>query len=201
MLKEWINRNFGRTEKFKKLSLEMDMSFSEKDEWGLLNLLKGFQLFHKGDITNILKEKEGFYDSDIRIFDYKYTKGSGDSSSTHKQTVFFIQSKKLNLPEFYLKPEYFLYRIGKYFGIKDIDFQEHPEFSKQYWLKGTDEARIRKEINEEVIHFFTIEKNWSLEGINYYMILYKKDTLLLPEEVKELYEKGKELVTLFVSDS
>ncbi len=56
MLKEWINRNFGRTEKFKNLSLEMNMSFSEKDEWGLLNLLKGFQLFHKGDITNILKE-------------------------------------------------------------------------------------------------------------------------------------------------
>jgi len=199
MLKEWINRNFGRTEKLKNLALEMDMSFSEKDEWGLLNLLKGFRLFHGGDINNILKEKEGFYDADIRIFDYHYTTGSGKSSTTYEQTVFFIQTKKLNLPELYLQPEHFFHRIGNYFGIEDIDFQEHPKFSKQYWLKGNDEARIRQEMNEEVLHFFTIEKDWSLEGVNYYMILYKEDKLLLPEEIKKLYGKGKELVTFFVS--
>lgn len=198
-IKKWIDRHTGRREKFKKIAQELGMNFSTKDEWGTLSLLKDFQLYHSGRITNILEKKAGFYESNIQIFDYHYSTGSGDSETNYDQTVFFIQSKKLSLPEFYLTPEFFLHRIGRHLGIDDIDFQEHPTFSKEYWLKGEDEDRIRTEMSDSVLRFFTIEKDWHLEGNNYFMILYKKDVLMLPEEIKELYQKGEEVAALFVN--
>jgi len=204
MLKEWINRNFKRQEIMEGVAKELGLSYAKKDEFGLIGYMRDFKLFDKGSgkkIKNILqKEKQEFEDVDIRVFDYYYIVSTGKSSVTYSQTVFFLQTKKLSLPQFYMTPEHFLLKIGKHFGMEDINFSEHPTFSDQYWLKGEEEDRIRKTMNEEVIHLFTIEKDWSLEGLNYYLVLYKKNKLMLSEEVKDLYQKGVEVVDLFLAN-
>ena len=103
MLKEWLNRHFHRQEKFEQVAKELDLSYARKDEYGLIEYMRDFRLFRLGGskkITNILtKEKTTFDDPELHVFDYSYETGSNDDTSTYSQTVFFLQSKELALPQ------------------------------------------------------------------------------------------------------
>ncbi len=189
-----FSRNSERIENLKKIAYQLEMEFVEKDEYGLIALLRDFALFRRGHskrIYNIIEKKDDWNQLNLRIFDYKFTVGSGKNSRTLRQTVFFMQSKKLGLPEFLMKPEHFFNKVGNYLGLQqDIDFENFPDFSDQYLLKGEDEEMVRYIMSNDLLQFFTIEKDWALEGINYYLIFYKRNSILSPEGIQELYEKG-----------
>jgi hypothetical protein len=54
--------------------------------------------------------------------------------------------------------------------------------------------------NLQIIHFFTIEKGWTLESVGYYLILYMHDKLIVPDQIKRLYSKGMSLYEQFKSE-
>lgn len=175
------------------------MEYSPTDEWGLTSLLKDFNLFRRGSrkrIKHLLHRQGGLHQMDTRIFDYQFTISTGNSAQTFKQTVFFVESKELGLPQFLMKPETFFHRVGAFLGFEDIDFEEFPDFSENYYLKGEDEDYIRSSLNDEFLKFFSVEKKWYLEGLNYYLIFYRFNKLLTPSRVKELHTKGLELVDM-----
>lgn len=185
------------------LASQLEMSYAEKEEWGLIALLKDFKLFRVGGaqkITNILSKKDEWLETETHVFDYQYTVSTGKSSVSFKQTVFFVNSKKLGLPHFWMKPETFFHKIGHFLGIKDINFEAFPQFSDQYYLKGDDEEYIRATMNEKVLHFFTIEKNWNLEGVNYFMIFYCHNTVIPPHLIKDFYKKGTKICEMLIMD-
>ena len=186
-----------RTEQLEAMARGLGMGFREKDEYGLIALLRDFKLFRKGGrktISNILTKNSSLMEEKVNVFDYRYTISTGKSSRTFHQTVFFIQSKQRAMPEMLMKPEHFFHKIGAWMGMQDIDFEEHPEFSNSYLLQGEDEALIRRTMGHEaVVHFFTIEKNWSLESIGFFMILYQERKLIAPGHLKTLYGKGMDL--------
>jgi hypothetical protein len=186
-----------RTEQLRAVAFELEMDFEEKDEFGMIALLRDFKLFKIGGskkITNILSKTSGLMEEKINVFDYRYTVSTGKSSHTFHQSVFFIQSKQLAMPQMLLKPENFFHKIGAWLGMQDIDFEEHPEFSDRYLLQGEDEERIRRTMsNETVMRFFTVEKNWSLESIGFYLVLYQERKLIDPGHFKTLYGKGMKL--------
>lgn len=199
--------NYNRSKAVAKVAADLNLSYAPTDEFGLINLLKDFELFksagRRKKISNIMGEKSEFNEVNIRIFDFEYigikTKPLGIETlgKDFRQTVFFVQSKKLALPKFYMEPERFFHKVSTIFGVDDIDFEAHPEFSDQYWLKGKDEEAIRASMNEEILRFFTIEKYWNLEAINYYLIFYSKNRLLFGEQLEMLYDKGKQIVEMF----
>jgi len=183
-----------RTQSLAQVAFDLEMTFEPKDEWGSYELLRDFKLFQTGSrkgITNVMRRKDSMLEMEVNIFDYQYTISTGKSSHTYKQTVFFMQSKKLGLPHFWMKPETVFHRFGEWLNLsKDIDFEEFPKFSEQYWLKSADEDYIRATMNDKVLKFFTIEKDWSLEGCNYYLIFYKYNELLPPAIIQNFYQKG-----------
>ena len=182
-----------RSTALRSLAYKMGMEYYAEDDWRMISLMKDFRLFKRGRrkrITNILRSMDELMENKINIFDYQYRISTGNSSRTFKQTVFSIQSKQLGLPEFWMKPENFLHTIGTWLGFEDIDFEDYPEFSRQYFLKGKDEEYIRYTLNDSFLKFFTIERDWSVEGINYYLVLYKRKKLLSPREILYLYKKG-----------
>lgn len=192
-----------RIDALKKVAYDLQMDFREKDDWGMIGFLKGFQLFSRGlgkKVTNILTHQDATIQMESRVFDYTYKISNGKSSKTFKQTVFFIQSKALGLPEFLLKPENFFHKIGVYFGMQDIDFHEYPEFSDQYLLKGKDEDYIRATMTDPVLKFFTVEKDWCLEGVNYFLILYQNNVLLPPGKIRKFYRKGMEIAEMLIQE-
>lgn len=183
-----------RTAHLQRLARELNMSFSETDDWGLMELLNEFKIFKQGrrrKISNILHSVDDFLELNISIFDYEYVVGKNRERNTKRQTVFFFRSRALGLPEMYMKPENVFHRIANYLHLsQDIDFEEFPKFSKQYLLQGEDEEYIRYTMNNEVLTFFTKEKGWTLEAINFFLMFHYNNKLLKPWEIKRLFKKG-----------
>lgn len=180
-----------RPDLFKKLAYQIDANYQELDEYKQMSLLSDFALFRQGGrkkVYNLVTKSDPDYQ--LNIFDYYYTISTGNSAHRIKTTVFFINSKKIALPEFGMKPEGFFHKVGQWLGKEDIDFEQYPKFSNQYWLKGEDEDYIRRTFNKHLLQFFSLEKGWYMEGIGYYMILYKKKKLLSATELAEAYNRG-----------
>jgi len=190
----------SRERQLKKIAYELNLRYTPVATQNLLPYLKDFRLFKRGarrKIRNVLYEEHPLLDYKLHVFDYYFVVGSGNSRKSYKQTVFFIQSKKLGLPEFWMQPEHFFHKIGEYLNLsKDIDFETHPEFSNQYRLKSTDEDYLRATMKEEILHFFTINKQWYLEGVNYFMIFYKKNEIIPGDRIKDFYKSGLELARM-----
>jgi hypothetical protein len=189
-----------RTSAIKDLALLNGFDYEEKDDWGLINLLKDFRLFRKGGskrFRNMLIDRDRARTYDFRVFDYAYTVSTGKSSVTYTQTVFYVHSKNLGLPEFWMKPEHFFNKVASWFGYNDIDFDGYPVFSEQYFLKGPDEYFIRVNMNEDILNFFSFEKGWHLEGVNYFMIMYRHNKLMKPHEIMDFYHTGKRIYNYF----
>jgi hypothetical protein len=197
--------NYDRKNELKALSSKLGMEFSEKDEFKLINRLGSFQLFRKGTfrkISNLMAMDDDWLESRYAIFDYRYTIQQGKTSRTFHQTVFFMDSKKLGLPQFLMKPENFFHRIGKYLNlVKDIEFEAHPEFSEKYLVQSEFPDMLKEMVSPELVRFFTIENKWTLEGNNYFLILYKMNKKLPSESIEEFHKKGLYLVNLLQNEA
>lgn len=192
-----------RAEQLDNIAFQLGMEFNPRDEWGLINYLEDFKLFRRGfakRISNILHRQDDLLNLNTYIFDYRFTVSTGNSARVIRQTVFFIESRKLGLPIFYMRPENIFHRIGEFLGLQDIDFEEYPVFSDNYLLRGDDESYIRASMDESFLRFFSVEKKWYLEGINYYLLFYRRGRLLKPEQIREFYSKGLEIYRLLVSE-
>lgn len=190
----------NRSQQLAEVAYKMGVHFTPEDDWGLFTLLRDFKLFKRGHsrvISNIMQSRDELLETDLRIFDYKYTISTNNSSRRFRQTVFFADSRKLGLPEFRMKPEQFIHKIGSLLGFEDINFENHPEFSHQYYLKSADEEYLRATMHDGILRFFSVEKGWHLEGVNYFLIFYRRNVLLPPERIQQFYMKGLQVFDLF----
>lgn len=188
----------------RKIAEDIGMDFYESDDSGLIDYLNDFKLFSQGrskKIKNMLISVDGEEKLDTRVFDYRYVTGHGKSTRRHNQTVFYLHSEKLGLPHFMLRPENFFHRVGKFLGMPDdINFEEYPEFSKKYLLKGEQEDAIRSAFKDDLLHFFTVEKNWTLEGRKYSLIFYANGQRQNLETIKNFYEKGRLIYNMLTNE-
>lgn len=187
------------------LAHKLQFSFRETDEYGLLEQLGDFRLFQEGrkrEITRILRQQDEMMAFDISIFDYTFQPWTSSSrSSTRYQTVFFLRSGQLGLPELQLQPETLAHKLGELLGMTDIDFVRYPKFSGQYRLTGTDEAYIRHHFTDEVLHYFTENKGWSMEGLGFYLIFYRKGVLIPSAEIEQFYLRGMQIFRLLTDQA
>ncbi len=191
----------NRTARIRNVARALQMNFVGDELFDVQELLTDFKLFDKGrnkKIYNVLHKADDWLELDLRIFDYEYTQNYGKHKKTYRQTVFFMRSRKLGMPEMLMKPETFFNKITEYLNItQDIDFEEYPKFSSQYLLQGEDEEYIRTVMTDKVLKFFTKEKGWTLETLNFFMVLYKHNRVLKPWEINRLYGKGMKLHEMF----
>jgi hypothetical protein len=177
-----------RTEAMRAIAESLEMEFvAEKCDPNTLGL-DGIDLFEKGRSRQVLNLIKGtFEDTNAFIFDYHYVTGGGKNSSHHSQTViaYEICSKDgFQLPQFTCKPERFYHRFADMFGFEDIDFEQYPEFSKAYRLKGENEDSVRKIFNETVIRQLEAEseQRWNVDGSGELLVIHKNDRIIKPED-------------------
>ena len=188
-----------RTEQFALISAELKLNFFPKGTTSLFERLKPFHLFSKGWSRKIKNLMEGEANKvELAIFDYQYTTHGGQHPQTHRQSLLFIRSPKLNLPDFSLRPENVFHKIGSAFGDKDIDFETHPIFSKSYLLRGDNEAAIRGLFNNELLNFIQSQQNISIEGSGDQLIFYRHKNRVKPEEVESFMEEGFQVFDQFL---
>jgi len=75
----------------------------------------------------------------VTLADYNFHRGT-TKSKTKETTLLTIQSNSLRLPPFTLMPSGWLIdSLSSMVGYRDINFDSHPQFSKQYLLRAFDE--------------------------------------------------------------
>ena len=188
-----------RTEQLALISAELKLNFFPKGSTSLFERLKPFHLFSQGWSRKIKNLMEGEANKvELAIFDYQYTTHGGQHPQTHRQSLLFIRSPKLNLPDFSLRPENVFHKIGSAFGDKDIDFETHPIFSKSYLLRGDNEAAIRGLFNNKLLNFIQSQQKISIEGSGNQMIFYRHRNRIKPEEVESFMEEGFQVFDQFL---
>ena len=132
----------------------------------------------------------------LSIFDYRYVTGGGQHSTTHQQSVILMQSDSLELPRFRLKPEGFFDKIGAAIGFQDIDFDENPEFSKAFTLKGDDEPAIRTFFDSKMLTEFLQHQGLAVESDRGLFIYYQTGRKK-PEEIRPFMADGYAIYSAF----
>jgi hypothetical protein len=188
-----------RRETLRATAAQLGLDFAETDQTGLQSGFTGFKLFAHGSGRTIRNIVYGRVDGDVEamLFDYAYTSGSGKNKRTYSQTVAFFQSDRLLIPEFIARPEGLFDKIGQVFGYQDIDMPMHPEFSRRFILRGTDESAIRDFFRPDVVRFFENNTGLSVEAKFDRFIVYRPAKRLKPEEWGAWLAKGREAVKVF----
>jgi len=199
-----LEQNYSRTDLIRSFALSRGMDFREADTFRMISYLRTFRLFRRGGrrrITNICIYKSDFHEHQFRLFDYEYTISTGKTSQTFRQTVFMAMSKETGMPGFRMQPESIFHKIGSFLGLQDIDFEHFPGFSKSYMLRGEDEDLIRDYFTDDILHYFSHEKDWHLEALNFYFIMYRDRKLCAEDDFENFFKKGAKVHELFRSSS
>jgi hypothetical protein len=182
-----------RTQQMQSAAHEIGFDF-RGDIWNhQLNAQKlGTELFKRGTrrrFANLMVGNIAGFDTSL--FDYSYTISAGEDSTTYTQTVVAF-SQELWLPHFELRLEGFFDHITEVFVTRDIDFDFAPEFSRRYFLRGPDEAGIRKLFSHALItslDTLAADEKWHIEGNVTTLIIYRSAKTIEVEELHSFLEK------------
>lgn len=181
-----------QTEAMRAIADELSLSFHPDGDGLIQQTCQKMHLFDQGRRRKFRNMLTGDANNvSMAIFTYQYTTGGGKHQQTHSQTVIFFQATDLSLPEFEVRPEHVFHKIGKVFGYKDINFDSHPQFSKQYLLRGPNEDAIRNYFDLDRLDFIeTLGKRISLEARHDHMIFYRPGKRIKPDAIREFMAEG-----------
>lgn len=186
----------ARGAKVKALANELKWSFFQKAE---PSLLPNFKLLENREGLNPVA-LENFISANIEgnslaVFDHVYRRQSGGGRGgtiTHRETVCYLESGRLNLPFFRVSPEG---TLEKFAGLveTDIDFPNRPLFSDKFFLRSENETAIRQKFNDGVLNFFEQRQGISTAGRANSIYLYYENRLLEPEHIGFLIDSAIQL--------
>ena len=191
-----------RTEELQAVAASLNLAFSKKADDSFVSSLSQFHLFSQGrykKASNVMNGRAN--EIDVSIFDYQYTTGAGKYSNTWLQTVVLFRSSMLHLPQFTLRPEGLLDKIGSAFGSQDIDFDSHPTFSKQYLLRAADEQACGVVFTDSVLEYYDQRKGLSTEGDGDTLLFYRDSKRVPPADIRAFLEEGFGVFSLFKTEA
>lgn len=187
----------NRSEALKNFALNLGFSFVKRFEpKGEILDFKIFQKGHSKKAFNLLEGNRGSHA--YKIFDYRYTIGGGQGSSTQLQTIGFVHLNNLNLPHFIMGTESLFQKFVDKLGFKDIDFENYKEFSDHYYLKGENEAEIRNVFKPYILEYFRSKQiKETIEAKGNSIIFYKLRKRIKPDQLNKFIESFSEMVNIF----
>jgi hypothetical protein len=197
---EWYRKQ-QRAKQLRAIAAQQGYAYAE-DGTGLVGSLGWTGLFshgvHSGQASNALRaEADG---AAVTALDYRYTTGVAKNQRTVRQTVLILDSERLDLPAFTLRPEGLGQKLGGAMGQQDIDFQEQLAFSSAYVLQGSDEAQIRALFDAEKLAFFAERRGLSVEGDGHRLVYYRDHKLVSPKALQSFFEEGRAVLSLMAGE-
>ncbi|MBX2843251.1 MAG: SulP family inorganic anion transporter [Flammeovirgaceae bacterium] len=96
-----------------------------------------------------------------------------------------------SLPRFTLEKEEMLDKVLEFAGFNDIDFDDHPEFSDKFLLKGENELGIRDFFTDEFISHLQTTPEYHLESNGESILIHRFDMSKQWNKTKELFRFAK----------
>ncbi|MDX6746262.1 SulP family inorganic anion transporter [Polaribacter sp. PL03] len=137
-------------------------------------------------VSNVLNN------NDCTIFDVRFSEGEMIAKQVIKATMLHIHTKK-KIPKFTLDKEGVFEYILHFAGYKDINIDNHPDFSKRFYLSGKNEEKIRAFFTDELILFFESNKQYHIEATNVGLLVLSNERLASVKEIKALAYFGASL--------
>jgi hypothetical protein len=189
-------RAVRRTREMGALARRMGWSFEPQPAMDVVPNRKRLGLFtvqmHQR-IRNHLSGAVGEYR--VAVFDLAYSTTRDEGVRGWEQTVVQVQSTRLRLPSFALRPERIFHRAGDGVGGGDIDFGADPEFSRAYQLRGPDEAAIRAAFGDDVRAAFHRGPASSADADGSDFFFWRRGQVARPDEVCALVQAAIEHAT------
>lgn len=133
--------------------------------------------------------------SHFRLFDLSFSEGAFITKEDLKATFLLFESPE-KLPVFVLDKEDFKSTLYQWAGFDDINFTNHPDFSKRFNLRGNDRVAIRKLFHSELIYFFESHPIFHIESNGSHLLIKGKDRLSSLQEIKIMLAFAKDLMNL-----
>ncbi|MEO9570208.1 MAG: SulP family inorganic anion transporter [Polaribacter sp.] len=130
-------------------------------------------------VSNVLSNK------DCTIFDVQFSEGEMIAKQVIKATMLHIRQTK-PIPKFTLDREGIFEYLLEFAGYKDIDINNHPDFSKRFYLSGKNEEKIREFFTDELILFFESNKQYHISATENGILIFGNERLASVKEIKAL---------------
>jgi carbonic anhydrase len=137
-------------------------------------------------------------DFNLKILDLDYHSGELITQENSHSTLAYV-TLPFTLPEFWLHEEDLVERIVALAGFKDINFKEHPDFSKRYYLKGPNPEAVRACFQGELIAFFEANRAYHIEAKQNRLLILDKQRLASLSEMKIMLDFAIRLFNLMHS--
>jgi len=178
--------------------------FAEKEDWMFYPLKVKSALKYK-DFPIQKGNKISFEENILtRYSEYGKIEGSDitlqegvrqEKTETHI-TLIQLSDIGFQIPDFVLEPESLFSKVMEGVSGKDIDFDNHPHFSKKYYLRGPNETHIRNFFTENIIQFLENREEMHIECHRSRLIFYKKRDLMEASEILYTAKFAEELLDL-----
>ena len=176
------------SESMQTMARSLDLKFDPEGHEDLHASLKRFHLATLGPYSTMTNLMYGQRDgTDIAIFEYSFPRGK---NNTVRQTVIWMQRRGTRMTEFALRPEGVWNQLGGWSGHGDINFTSHPDFSRDYLLRGDDEAAIRELFTDEVLNFYETHPELITEGEGNKLLLYREAVVVNPENLRTFLDEA-----------
>lgn len=128
----------------------------------------------------------------LHLFDLIYSEGELIAEETVRSTMITIDVAT-PVPSFTIDKEGFLEKFYAIAGWSDINFENHKDFSKRFFLLGENEVAIKSFFNNDLIHFLESNPYYHIESKGDQIILFNKERLATIKEIKALLDYSKRL--------
>ena len=191
-----ISRQLKRQKELQVMADSLGFSYNDEQTEKVRELLESSSMLGNEMFFNVLGGT--FNGTYFAIGDFNITVGSDSRKRKQYQTYVVIHSGKLTSPNFCLQPESALFRmaeglLNRLTGSVDIDFPTHPDFSDNYFLKGSNEDAVREFFTPRVLEYFQAHHGLSVEVFNGTLVFFRLGELVKPEEIKALIDNAIEV--------
>ena len=191
-----ISRQLKRQKELQVMADSLGFSYNDEQTEKVTELLESSSMLGNEMFFNVLGGT--FNGTYFAIGDFNITVGSDSRNRKQYQTYVVIHSGKLTSPNFCLQPECALFRmaeglLNRLTGSVDIDFPTHPEFSDNYFLKGSDEDAVRNFFTPRVLEYFQANHGLSVEVFNGTLVFFRLGELVKPDDIKTLIDNAMEV--------
>lgn len=168
-----------------KISTELNWNYQphQKDE---ITELPTFGYFKT---RQIIKASNIISNGQCSLFDVEFSEGEMIAKQVIRASMFYIRIDKV-IPEFTLDKEGIFEYIYHFAGFKDIEIDNHPDFSKRFYLSGKNQKKIKELFTDELVFFFESNPYYHIESSEHGLLILGKERLAGVKEIKALTDFG-----------
>jgi hypothetical protein len=127
--------------------------------------------FRRGVRRSIRGRLDGI---ELWFFEYPEVRSTGKTTHVQQVPAVAFPLEGARIPVLHLRPERFMDRVIQNFGRSDIDFDNHPDFSRAYVVRGDEEDAVRRIFNPETVYFFERNRGWMVDAADGWLLVRRR---------------------------